>query len=140
MLPARALAKLDFRLVPDQDPDDILRKLQRHLQAKSFGDVQVRCLSTERPARTPVDHPFVNVVREATRQVYGREPVLIPSMSGTGPLYPFVKTLGLPTADCGIRYPEDFAHAPDENIRLTDFVQGVKQVAAVLERFAAAEN
>ncbi|MGQ9572845.1 MAG: M20/M25/M40 family metallo-hydrolase [Dehalococcoidia bacterium] len=139
VLPARAAAKLDFRLVPNQDPEDVLDRLQRHLRQKGFGDVEVRCLSAERPARTPIDHPFVALVCETARQVYGQEPVIIPSMAGTGPLYPFVKTLGLPTADCGIGYPESRAHAPDENIRLTDFVRGAKHIAALLERFATAE-
>jgi acetylornithine deacetylase/succinyl-diaminopimelate desuccinylase-like protein len=139
VLPARATAKLDFRLVPDQDPEDVLAKLQRHLRRKGYGDVEVRCLGAERPARTPMDHSFVSVVCEATRQVYGQEPVLIPSMAGTGPLYPFVKTLALPTTDCGIGYPESRIHAPDENIRLADFLQGAKHIAAVLERFARDE-
>jgi len=139
VLPGRATAKLDFRLVPDQDPEDVLEKLQRHLDRKGFGDVEVRCLSAERPARTPVDHPFVGLVCEAARQVYGQEPVLIPSMAGTGPLYPFLKTLGLPTADCGIGYRESRGHAPDENIRLADFLRGAKHIAAVLERLAGEE-
>jgi acetylornithine deacetylase/succinyl-diaminopimelate desuccinylase-like protein len=140
VLPAHALAKLDFRLVPDQDPDDILQKLERHLHSKGFGDIQVRRLEAERPARTPIDHPFVSIVVEATRQAYGHEPVIVPSMSGTGPFYPFVKILGIPTADCGgVSYPEAMPHAPDENIRLDDFVQGAKHMAAVLERFATAD-
>jgi acetylornithine deacetylase/succinyl-diaminopimelate desuccinylase-like protein len=136
VLPARATAKLDFRLVPDQDPEDVLEKFQRHLRQKDYGDVEVRCLSAERPARTPMDHPFVSVVSEAARQVYGQEPVIIPSMAGTGPLYPFVKTLALPTTDCGIGYPESRIHAPNENIRLADFLHGAKHIAAVLEGFA----
>lgn len=139
VLPARATAKLDFRLVPDQEPEDVLEKLRRHLREKGYGDVEVRCLSAERPARTPIDHPFVSLVCEAAREVYGQEPILIPSMAGTGPLYPFVKTLGLPTADIGIGYPESRIHAPDESIRLADFLRGAKHIAAVLERFAAAE-
>jgi acetylornithine deacetylase/succinyl-diaminopimelate desuccinylase-like protein len=140
VLPARATAKLDFRLVPDQEPEDVLEKLQRHLRQKGYSDVEVRYLSAERPARTPIDHPFVGLMCEAARQVYGREPVLIPSMAGTGPLYPFIKTLGLPTADCGIGYPESRIHAPDENIRLADFLRGAKHMAAVLERFARQES
>jgi acetylornithine deacetylase/succinyl-diaminopimelate desuccinylase-like protein len=139
VLPARAMAKLDFRLVPDQDPDDVLDKVQRHLRQQGYGDVEVRCLSAERPARTPIDHPFVSLVCKAAREVYGQEPVLIPSMAGTGPLYPFVKTLGLPTADIGIGYPEARIHAPDENIRLADSLRSAKHIAAVMERFAAQE-
>jgi acetylornithine deacetylase/succinyl-diaminopimelate desuccinylase-like protein len=57
-------------------------------------------------------------------------------MAGTGPLYPFVATLGLPTADIGIGYPDTRIHAPDENIRIEDFRNGTKAVAALLQRFA----
>ncbi len=136
VLPASATAKMDFRLVPDQDPDDIFEKLKAHLARHGFGDIEVRRLSAERPARTPLSSPFVQVVREALCQVYGVEPILVPSIAGTGPMYPFVKTLGLPVADCGIGYPESRIHAPDENIRLGDFLRGTKAVAALLEAFA----
>jgi acetylornithine deacetylase/succinyl-diaminopimelate desuccinylase-like protein len=138
VLPARAMAKMDFRLVPDQDPDDILAKLRRHLDSHGFGDITVHYLSGERPARTPVTDPFVGVVRQAVLDTYGREPIVVPSMAGTGPLYPFVATLGLPTADIGIGYPETRAHAPDENIRIEDFRRGAKAIAALLGRFAEA--
>jgi acetylornithine deacetylase/succinyl-diaminopimelate desuccinylase-like protein len=136
VLPARAMAKMDFRLVPDQDPDDILAKLRQHLDSRGFGDITVRRLSGERPARTPVSDPFVRVVRRAVRDAYDREPIIVPTAAGTGPLYPFVATLGLPTADIGIGYPETRIHAPDENIRIEDFRRGAKAIAALLGRFA----
>ncbi len=135
VLPARAMAKMDFRLVPDQDPDDILTKLRRHLDSRGFSDVTLRLLSGERPARTPVSDPLVEVVRRAVVDAYGREPIIVPTMAGTGPLYPFVATLGLPTADIGIGYPDTRIHAPDENIRIEDFRNGTKAVAALLGRF-----
>ncbi len=138
VLPARALAKMDFRLVPEQDPHDIMQKLRRHLEQHGLADVQVRLLSAERPARTPVTHPFVGAVREAMRQVYDREPIVVPTMAGTGPLHPFVAVLGLPTADCGIGYPDTHIHAPDENIRIEDFRRGTKAIAALLGRFGEA--
>ena len=137
VIPCQASAKLDFRLVPDQTPDEILAKLRRHLDARGFTDIELRRLSAERPARTPIDHPFVKVVREAARQVYPVEPVVSPSMAGTGPQHPFAEILGLPIADCGVGYPESRIHAPDENIRLVDFVRGAQHVAAIIERFAA---
>ncbi len=136
VLPARAMAKMDFRLVPDQDPDDILARLRRHLDSRGFGDITLRKLSAERPARTPVSDAFVAVVRGAVRDAYEREPIIVPTAAGTGPLYPFVATLGLPTADIGIGYPETRIHAPDENIRIEDFRRGAKAIAALLQRFA----
>ena len=57
-------------------------------------------------------------------------------MAGTGPLYPFATTLGLPTADCGVGYPDSRIHAPDENIRIDDFLQGTKVIAAIIDRFS----
>ena len=136
VLPARAMAKMDFRLVPDQDPEDIFAKLRRHLDSHGFSDITLRLLSGERPARTPVSDPFVQVVRRAVVDTYGQEPLIVPTMAGTGPLYPFVNTLGLPTADIGIGYPEAHIHAPDENIRVEDFRNGTKAIAALLGRFA----
>ena len=140
VLPARALAKLDFRLVPDQAPDDILEKLKRHLARHGFDDIEVRSLTGERPARTPIRDPFVAVVGRAVRRVYGVDPIIVPTIAGTGPLYPFAVTLGLPTADCGIGYPDARIHAPDENIRISDFLLGAKAIAALIERFAASQD
>jgi acetylornithine deacetylase/succinyl-diaminopimelate desuccinylase-like protein len=138
VLPARAVAKMDFRLVNDQDPHDIERKLRAHLDRHGFEDVRIRSLGAEHPARTPVTDPLVQVMSEALAPVYGREPVITPTMAGTGPLYPFVATLGLPTADCGIGYPDAAIHAPNENIRLEDFLKGTKAIAALLIRFGTA--
>ena len=84
----------------------------------------IKNLGGERPARTPVTDPLVGVMREAIRDAYGSDPFIVPAMAGTGPLYPFVATLGLPTADCGIGYPDAHIHAPDENIRVEDFLRG----------------
>lgn len=137
VLPAKAMAKVDFRLVNDQDPADIERKLREHLDRHGFEDVRVVTLGGEHPARTPVTDPLVQVMREALRPVYGDEPVVTPAMAGTGPLYPFVTTLGLPTADCGIGYPDAAIHAPNENIRLEDFHKGTKAIASLLERFGS---
>jgi len=136
VLPARAMAKMDFRLVPDQDPDDIFARLRRHLDSRGFGDITLRRFSAERPARTPVSDSFVGVVRRAVRDAYEWEPLIVPTAAGTGPLYPFVAALGLPTADIGIGYPETRIHAPDENIRIEDFRRGAKAIAALLGRFA----
>jgi acetylornithine deacetylase/succinyl-diaminopimelate desuccinylase-like protein len=135
VLPAKAMAKMDFRLVNDQDPHDIERKLRAHLDKHGFEDITVRSLGGEHPARTPVTDPLVATMVDACRGVYGKEPVIVPTMAGTGPLYPFVSTLGLPTADIGIGYPDAAIHAPNENIRLEDFRAGTKAVAALLAKF-----
>jgi acetylornithine deacetylase/succinyl-diaminopimelate desuccinylase-like protein len=136
VLPARAMAKIDFRLVNDQDPADIERKLRAHLDKHGFTDIKMINHGGEHPARTPVTDPFVGVLREAVKMAYGEEPLIVPTMAGTGPLYPFVVTLGLANADCGIGYPDASIHAPNENIRTEDFRKGTKAIAALLETFS----
>ena len=139
VLPSVARAKLDFRLVPDQRPEAILAKLRRHLDRHGFSDVLIRPgTEGENPARTSPDSPFVSIVSDTAREVYGVEPVLVPSMAGTGPMYWFTDVLGLPTALIGVDYPDSRPHAPDENIRLADFVLNAKHIAAVLQRMAPA--
>jgi acetylornithine deacetylase/succinyl-diaminopimelate desuccinylase-like protein len=136
VLPAEASAKIDIRLVPDQDPEDIMEKLQRHLVAEGFDDVEVTPTEGEHPARSDATHPFVEIVRSTARDVYGKEPVTAPNGAGTQPLYPMMKVLGVPMASAGIGYPDGRAHAPDENIRIDDFVLGTKHVAAIIEGLA----
>jgi len=136
VLPAEAGTKLDFRLVPDQDPHDIARKLRKHLDSHGFEDVESRTAEGEFPARSDATHPFVEVVRSTAREVYGQEPVTTPNAPSTQPLYPMMKLLDVPMASAGISNPDGRAHAPDENIRIADFITGTKHVAAIIEKLA----
>jgi acetylornithine deacetylase/succinyl-diaminopimelate desuccinylase-like protein len=140
VLPSRAAAKLDFRLVPNQRPDDILEKVKRHLAQHGFADIQARVHGAEHPARTPVDSPLARVVIQTTKEVYGREPAVSPLMAATGPMYELTAQFGIPTVGTGCGYAHSSNHAPNENIRLDDFTQHIKHVALIFERFAAYES
>ncbi len=69
VLPAEALAKLDFRLVPDQDPYDILDKLRAHLDDEGFADVEIEVEGPEFPARTDPGDPLVEAVVDSAAAV-----------------------------------------------------------------------
>jgi acetylornithine deacetylase/succinyl-diaminopimelate desuccinylase-like protein len=138
ILPARASAKLDFRLVVEQDPDDIVRKVRRHLDKYGFEDIAIRQFSTERAARTPIDDGFVMVCQEAAREAYGKDAFVVPNMPATGPMYHFVHDLGLPSVMAGINYVGGRDHAPDEHIRVEDFRFGTRHVASIMSRFGLA--
>jgi acetylornithine deacetylase/succinyl-diaminopimelate desuccinylase-like protein len=134
VLPSTAHAKLDFRLVRDMDPTDILAKLRRHLDEHGFADIAVRGMDAgQRAWRTPLSDPFVSLVAKAARDVYGLEPVVSPTMTGSGPMYPFGAYLGVPIASSGASNPDSRAHAPNENIKVEDFVLAAKHVAAIME-------
>ncbi len=91
VLPARASAKVDFRLVPDQRPERILELLRLHLDAEGFSDVQITDLGGEPPARTDPDDPFVALVVRTAEPVYGMPMQIVPMVGGSGPNYPFVQ-------------------------------------------------
>ncbi len=136
VLPAEARAKLDFRLVPDQDPHDILNKLRAHLEAQGFGDIEVQAESPEFPARTDPDDPLVGAVVESARRVYGRDPVVQPLMAATGPMYELCQRWGLPAAGAGVGWFGSRGHSPNENIRLDDLQQGIEHIMALMQDFA----
>ena len=134
VLPNFASVKLDFRLVPNQNPDDVLDKLRRHLDTQGFDDITIASqVEGENPARTPLDSPFVAMVAEAAREVYATEPVIVPSMAGSGPMYSFTDTIGMPTVLIGVSYPGSRVHAPDEHIRFADFILNAKHIARIME-------
>ncbi len=136
VLPARASAKVDFRLVPDQDPADIRRKLRAHLDAQGFKDVKLTDLGGDHPARTDPDDPFIQLVTRTAREVYGVPMLLVPMTGGSGPSYPFVHDLGLPVASAGLGYPDSKAHAPNENIRIDLYLKHARHMARIIGEFA----
>ncbi len=136
VLPAHASAKVDFRLIPDQDPADILKKLRAHLDAQGFTDVQITDLGGDAPARTDPDHPFIQLVAKTAEEVYEVPQKLIPMSGGSGPNHPFVHVLGLPVATGGLGYPDTKAHAPNENIRLDLYLKHAKHMARLIHEFA----
>lgn len=137
VLPAEAFAKLDFRLVPDQEPLEVVELLRRHLDRHGFDDVEVITLEAgEHPARSDLGAPWVRQAVEALRETYGLEPVVHLSSGGSGPMYPFTHHLGAPVASIGISYPGSRVHSPNENIRIADFERGVAAIKRALEKFA----
>ena len=134
VLPAEAMAKVDFRIVPDQEPDDLVAKLRTHLRELGFGDIEVIQHGGSRAARVDSDEPFVQMVIETAREVYGKEPVVSPTSGGSGPMDPFVRLLNVPISNVGIGYANTLVHSPNENMRISDFVKGAKQTARVMAR------
>ena len=135
VLPARASAKVDFRLVPDQTPEQVLTALRAHLDAEGFSDVHINFLGGEAPARTDPDDPFVKLVVDTALPVYGAPMQIIPLSGGSGPNHPFVHHLKLPVATAGVGYPGTNAHAPNENIRLDLYLKGAQHIARIIQEF-----
>ena len=138
VLPAHASAKVDFRLVPDQHPLEILDQLRIHLDNQGFDDIQIEYLGGEPPARTDPDDPFVKLVVETAEPVYGAPMQIVPMVGGSGPSYLFVHLLKLPVVTAGPGYPGSLAHAPNENLRLDLYLKHAKHMVRILKAFGEA--
>lgn len=137
VLPAEATAKLDFRLIADQDPGDILARLRKHFDAHGFEKVEIVWHDAEKPARSDPDSDVARSVIDCVRELHG-EPVLWPFMPATGPMHPVVSDLGIPTVlPVGVGRPDNRVHAPNENIRADDYLNTVRLMCRVWERFGA---
>ncbi|HEV2036356.1 MAG TPA: M20/M25/M40 family metallo-hydrolase [Candidatus Dormibacteraeota bacterium] len=137
VLPAEATAKLDFRLIPEQDPADILERLRKHLDSHGFEKVEIVSSDGEKPARSDPESDVAQTMIECVRDLHG-EPVLWPFMQATGPMHPVVSDLGIPTVlPVGVGRPDNRIHAPNENIHAADYINAIRLMCRVWERFGA---
>lgn len=138
VLPAKASAKVDFRLVPNQTPKQVLEQLRAHLDANGFSDVKIEFLGGGPAARTDPDDPFIKVVVDTAEEVYGAPMQIVPMIGGSGPNYPFVHVLNQPVATAGCGYPGTNAHAPNENMRVDLYLKHAQHVVRILKAFSEA--
>ena len=138
VLPKEIHVKMDFRLVPEQDPDDLLKKLRKHLDDNGFSDVEIKVEGMEPAARTSYKHPFAQAAIAAAERVYGKKPVVQLGSPGTGPLYLFTRKYNMPSVDIGVSAEDGGIHAPNENLKLENLVKGMLWIAETMEKFSAA--
>jgi len=124
-----AMAKVDFRLVPNQKVERVKKLLREHLDKHGFSDIEARLLTGYEPNRTPVDHQFIKLLARLAKDFSGKDAVVIPSSPGSGPAYLFGDYT--PWAMCGTFDPESNIHAPNESMRLNDFRYMTAFIAAV---------
>jgi acetylornithine deacetylase/succinyl-diaminopimelate desuccinylase-like protein len=132
LLPSTAQVNLDFRLVADQDPKDIVEKVKAHLKKHGFDDIEVLGGSGVEPSRTDPTSPFAQLVIESARQVYGQEPMVRPTGDASGRQGAWFATkLGVPGAASAVGPPDWRGHAANEFMTLTHFINGVKFAATI---------
>ena len=136
VLPSEAFARVDFRLVVAQKPNLLFRKLKNYLKENGFEDITVIKHSAYEAAKTPVNDPFVTRVVKTAKRIYGLKPVIWPTAAGTGPLYVIRNWLGIPVVSAGgAGYPGSRIHAPNENIRLKDYIRSIKYMVALMNSY-----
>jgi len=137
-IPCQALAKMDIRLVVDQEPQAVFDRVVAHIRKMGFDDVEVKggLLDSYRPCKTPLDHPYTHYVVEAVTRGFGEKPLLVPTMGGSDPTAAFAMGLNQPAFKVPYALPDENNHAPNENLSLAMFMGGIRTTAALLDTFA----
>lgn len=112
ILPHKATAKIDSRLVPDQTPEEALRLIRAHLDANGFSDLEIRKLGGYPPAQSSVSAPMIQRAIGVYNK-YGMTPSVAPRIAGSAPYYLFTGRLQLPMLAGGVGVGSG-AHAPNE--------------------------
>jgi acetylornithine deacetylase/succinyl-diaminopimelate desuccinylase-like protein len=138
IIPAWAAAKISCRLVPDQDPSEIMPTISEYIKAVTPKTVRVTVteLSQGEPWITPVDHPLIQAARRALQHVYGKEPALIRTGGSIPAVEVMSRRLNAPVLLVGFVLPDCFAHAPNERLDLDSFYLGRKAAALLWEEIA----
>ena len=140
VLPKQAMAKLDMRLVPNQDPDDIVDKLRKHLDKRGFGDISVDTFSMEHPVRSEPGFALGRAAIEAAEQTFDAPPAVAPMMIATGPMHVIARGLGVPTVSpAGVYRPTSDIHAPNENCNVEDYLKIIEYTVAYLDTYSRTE-
>jgi acetylornithine deacetylase/succinyl-diaminopimelate desuccinylase-like protein len=131
VLPCEAVAKCDIRLVEAMTPDDVFGKVAAHVK-RHAPDVAFIALGGMLPSKTSFENPFAPAVIEAVRLGNGTNPLLFPALGGSLPDYVFTKILGLPAFGTPYANADEANHAPNENLSLDCFHNGIRTGAALL--------
>jgi acetylornithine deacetylase/succinyl-diaminopimelate desuccinylase-like protein len=127
IIPARSVAKLNFRLVPDQNPLEIFQLVREHIARLTPFTLRstLRVQLAADPVIVERGHPLIRAAAVAAGKGFGAAPVFVRS-GGTNPaVATFHQTFGVPTALLGLGLPDDHIHAPNEKFHLPNFHKGI---------------
>lgn len=138
VLPSTAMARLDFRLVPDLTSDIVVALLREHLNVRGFRDIEIIELGSAPLAKSSAKSRVARAVIESTAEVYGIPALIYPMDPSSGPVGAVCGVTNPPTpvASFGTSYAGSNPHGPDENIRVEDFLQSIKFIGRVIHRLA----
>jgi acetylornithine deacetylase/succinyl-diaminopimelate desuccinylase-like protein len=137
VLPAKAMAKVSCRLVPDQDPQEIERLMKAHVErvAPEGVTVTVTHLHGGRPWRADLEGPLFDAARRALAEAYGKEPVIVGEGGSIPVVGDFQSILGVPVLLVGFGLPGENAHAPNEWLSVENFETGMRAMARLYEEY-----
>ena len=139
VIPAKAVAKVSLRLVPNQDPEKILAAYKAFVVASTPKGVttEVRVLSCGAAIVVNPDHPAIEIAAQSFAAVLGRETVFTRSGGSIPIVGDFARHLHIPTILMGFGLPDDGLHSPNEKYKIENYFIGIKTVAHFFEQYGS---
>lgn len=132
IVPNEARAKMDFRLPPHLDPQAAMQKLRAHLDKHGFSHIEIKFeASAEPPYKISVKEPMAQAIIKAATKLYGQAPI-VNGVSAEGTI---LKHVWIPCVLTGFASAGANLHAPDENIKIGHYINGIKYAAQIMEEF-----
>ena len=138
VVPADAEAVLDIRLVPDQEPDVIFKKIKDRVHSLGYSCVDVINGGGCPPSKTNINTPWLPVIAKATEEIYGKY-VIYPIRPSSAPDFLWTNVLRLPAIQVRWSDPDSDNHAPNEHLSIKEYFNGIALTALVLKRIAEAK-
>jgi acetylornithine deacetylase/succinyl-diaminopimelate desuccinylase-like protein len=141
VLPAEGSVKIDFRLVPDQDPQTIVSLVRAHLDRHGFHDIELIVHDANvKPVRSSTDHWFVQEAKQLLERHFGKPSIVQPSSPASGTVHPFVEQLGAQIVGIGLTHHGAMLHSPNENIIVDQFETTIQFAASLFRMLARRGN
>ena len=136
VIPARAVAKVSLRLVPEMTPGETFAQLKAYVtEVTPRGvEVEVRLIHSGEAIVVSTDNAYVRAATEAMREVWGKETVFVRGGGSIPIVGNFVRELKTPTVMMGFGLPDDNLHAPNEKFHLANFHRGIASIIGFLTR------
>jgi acetylornithine deacetylase/succinyl-diaminopimelate desuccinylase-like protein len=137
VIPAKANAKVSFRLVPDQDPDKVIATFKKFIADNTPSGIktEVRVLSASPAVIVNPDHPAIDTAARAFSDILGRPTVFIRSGGSIPIVGDFARHLNIPTVLMGFGLPDDGLHSPNEKYKISNYYTGIMTIAHFLELY-----
>jgi acetylornithine deacetylase/succinyl-diaminopimelate desuccinylase-like protein len=139
VIPAKASAKVSMRLVPNQDPDDILKKYTKFVKRLTPKGIEINIkLHSKGPACVvDTNNRFIKPATEALRDVFKKDTVFIRSGGSIPVVTDFQAVLKIPSVMMGFGLPDDNLHAPNEKFHIPNFYRGIESIIRFFEKVGA---
>src|SRR6202047_3429132 len=136
VIPAKASAKVSMRLVPNQDPDGILKKYTAYVKRLTPKGIEtkIKVWSKGPACVVGTDNRYIKAATEALRDVFKKETVFIRSGGSIPIVTDFQDVLKIPSVMMGFGLPDDNLHAPNEKFHIPNFHRGIETLCLFLEK------